>query len=131
MAEIARGLGMDVQSVHELGRTGISDPEQLRLAARKGRIFVTRNRNDFLRFTVEFYRRTESHAGTLIVSRVRVEYHLASWKELRMLLNAWCELRSPSQQVGESQPGTPELLVEPDTEVMQRYPRRQTRPRAA
>src|SRR3712207_6007722 len=35
-------------------------------------------------------------------------------------------LRSPSEQVGESQPGTAELIGEPDAEVVQRYPRRQT-----
>jgi hypothetical protein len=47
------------------------------------------------------------------------------------LLNAWCELRSPSQQVGESQPRASKLLVEPDAEVVQRHPRRQTSPQAA
>ncbi len=89
-AEIARGLGMDVGSVHELGRTGISDPEQLRFAAREGRIFVTRNRNDFLRFTAEFFRRAEPHAGVLIVSRgipsskpERIAHALKRWEEPR------------------------------------------------
>lgn len=67
MAEVARALGSDVQSVHEVGRIGLSDPEQLRLAGREGRIFVTRNRNDYIRFTVEFYRMNEPHAGVLIV----------------------------------------------------------------
>src|SRR5215212_6669605 len=43
-------------------------------------------------------------------------------------LNAWCELRSPSQQVGEGQPGATEPIVEPDAEVVQRYPRRKTSP---
>lgn len=37
-------------------------------------------------------------------------------------LTAWRELRSPSQQVGEGYSGTVELLVEPHTEVVQRYP---------
>ena len=46
-------------------------------------------------------------------------------------LNAWCELRSPSQQVGENQPRASKLLVEPDAEVVQRHPRRQTSPQAA
>ncbi len=35
-------------------------------------------------------------------------------------------MRSPSQQVSESQPGASKLVVEPDTEVVQCYPRRQT-----
>ena len=36
-------------------------------------------------------------------------------------------MSSPSQQVGKGQPRTAELIVEPDAEVMQSYPRRQTR----
>src|SRR5215208_7914681 len=42
--------------------------------------------------------------------------------------NAWCELRSPSQQVDKGQVGAAELIVEPDAEVVQCNPRRQTRP---
>src|SRR5215218_9419254 len=34
---------------------------------------------------------------------------------------------SPSQRVGEGQPGTTELIVEPDREVVQGNPRRQPR----
>src|SRR5688572_30404759 len=37
-------------------------------------------------------------------------------------------MRSPSQQVGKCQPGATELIVEPDTEVVQRHPRRQSGP---
>src|SRR5919112_5286085 len=37
-------------------------------------------------------------------------------------------MRSPSQQVGEGQPGAAELVVEPDTEVVQGHPRRQSSP---
>ena len=36
-------------------------------------------------------------------------------------------MKSPPQQVGKGQPGTTELLVEPDAEVVKRCPRRQTR----
>src|SRR5215218_11149999 len=47
-------------------------------------------------------------------------------RKTQSLLNAWCELRSPLQQISdESQPRTTKLLVEPDTEIVQRYPRRQ------
>src|SRR3954471_17174906 len=35
-------------------------------------------------------------------------------------------MRLPSQQVGEGQPGTTELLIEPDAEVVQGHPRCQT-----
>ena len=36
--------------------------------------------------------------------------------------------RSPPEQVSEGQPGTAELLVEPDAESVQGHPRRQARP---
>jgi hypothetical protein len=39
-------------------------------------------------------------------------------------LNAWCELlRSPPQQVGEGKSRATEAVIEPDAEVVQRYPR--------
>src|SRR5829696_8278652 len=41
-------------------------------------------------------------------------------------LNAWCELKSPSQQIGKGQTGTAEPIVEPDAEIVQRHPRCQT-----
>lgn len=90
VAEVARALGVDVKSVHELERTGLPDPEQLRYAARESRIFVTRNRNDFLRFTAEFYRMGEPHSGVLIVPRKlpsnepeRISHALKRWEQQR------------------------------------------------
>jgi hypothetical protein len=56
-------------SVYECGRAELTDDAQLRLAARDSRIFVTRNRNDFLHWTKEFMRTGRAHAGVLIVSR--------------------------------------------------------------
>ncbi len=69
-AEIARELGVDVVSVHEVSRAriAVSDPEQLRFAAQERRIFVTRNRDDFIRHTREFYGKGEPHEGLLIVT---------------------------------------------------------------
>ena len=37
-AEITRGLGLEVTSVHELGRRGIGDRDQLRFAAAEDRV---------------------------------------------------------------------------------------------
>jgi predicted nuclease of predicted toxin-antitoxin system len=91
-AEVARGLGLDVVSVHEVSRAGraISDPEQLRYAAAEGRVLVTRNRDDFIRHTVEFYRKGEPLAGVLIVTGglpndrpERISPALLRWKERR------------------------------------------------
>jgi hypothetical protein len=85
-------LGLDANSVYDCGRSELRDEEQLRLAAADGRIFVTRNRNDFLRWTVEFARMGEAHGGVLIVSRsiasIRPEplaYALLRWTERMML----------------------------------------------
>ena len=68
-AEIARNVGLDVVSVHEISRQGYADDEQLRFAAGERRIFLTRNRDDFLLLTIEFYRVGEPHPGLLIVGR--------------------------------------------------------------
>jgi predicted nuclease of predicted toxin-antitoxin system len=67
MAEVARALGLDVVSVHEIGRRGLSDDEQLAYAAGESRIFITRNRDDFIELTVSFFRRREPHDGLLIL----------------------------------------------------------------
>jgi len=69
VARVGRALGLDVVSVYECGRGELRDDEHLRLAAADGRLFVTRNRNDYLRWTVEFARVAAPHAGVLIVPR--------------------------------------------------------------
>jgi predicted nuclease of predicted toxin-antitoxin system len=89
-AEVARGLGVDVVGVHEIDRLGLSDEEQLRFAAAEGRILVTRNRDDYLALTTEFYRRGAPHRGVLIVIAglpnnrpERLAHALARWKRER------------------------------------------------
>jgi predicted nuclease of predicted toxin-antitoxin system len=69
MAEIARGLGLDVISVHERGQQGLPDAEVLRLAALERRCLVTRNRDDFIELTNRFLENEWPHAGVLIVPR--------------------------------------------------------------
>jgi uncharacterized protein with PIN domain len=67
VAEIGRGLGLDVVSVHEIDRRGFPDEEQLRFAIGDRRTLVTRNRDDFLRLTRTFFEAGEFHQGLLIV----------------------------------------------------------------
>jgi predicted nuclease of predicted toxin-antitoxin system len=74
-AETARGLGLDAVSVHEIGRRGYTDREQLELAASEDRIFVTRNRDDFIRLTIESFQTGSPHAGVLIVPRSLPNHH--------------------------------------------------------
>jgi len=69
VAKAARSLGLDVVSGHEIARTGVEfrDEAQLRFAATERRIVVTRNRDDFLRLTRDFFQSGEAHFGVLIV----------------------------------------------------------------
>jgi hypothetical protein len=69
VSRIARSQHVDVISSHECGRDGLSDEDQLRLAAEEGRCLVTYNRDDFLALTVRFFENGWPHAGVLIVSR--------------------------------------------------------------
>jgi uncharacterized protein with PIN domain len=92
VAKVARGLGLDAISVYECGRAELRDEDQLRLAASDDRIFVTRNRNDFLRWTAEFIRMEEAHRGVLIASRSiaaiapePLAYALLRWAERRVV----------------------------------------------
>ena len=89
-AEIACGLGLDVVSVHELGRRVFADRDQLRFASEEGRIFLTRNHRDFVELTVEFYRAGEAYAGVLLVRRnlpndrpERIAHALKRWADAR------------------------------------------------
>ena len=68
IAQSLRKLGVDAVSVHEVGRQGLSDREQLEYAASEKRCVVTRNRNDYLILTREFFGRNEPHEGVLVVS---------------------------------------------------------------
>lgn len=69
VAEVARGLGLDVVSVHEIDRRGYEDRAQLEYAAADERVLVTRNRDDFILLTVEAFQTGARHWGVLIVPR--------------------------------------------------------------
>jgi predicted nuclease of predicted toxin-antitoxin system len=86
VAEIARGLGLDVLSIHEIDRRGLEDENQLRFAASEDRIFITRNRDDFIKLTVRLFQTGEPHRGVLIVPHSlpnhlpeRIAHALRSW----------------------------------------------------
>jgi hypothetical protein len=67
LAERLRRANIPATSAHEEGAEGWSDEAQLEKAASQGCCLVTRNRNDFIELTVQFYRDGRQHAGVLIV----------------------------------------------------------------
>jgi predicted nuclease of predicted toxin-antitoxin system len=87
-AKIARGLGLDVLSIHEIERRSTGDEEQLRFSASQHRIFVTRNRDDFLGINLAFFQAGEPHYGLLIIPHSlpnnrpeRIAHALKRWQE--------------------------------------------------
>lgn len=67
IAEILRNGGIDAVSAHDVDMLQASDLEQLKYASSEGRCFVTRNRNDFIRLTLQFFNEHCPHSGVLIV----------------------------------------------------------------
>jgi len=67
VAVISRKKGMDAVSAHETGMLEASDEEQLSFAAAEERVMVTRNRDDFITLTVQFFDDLKPHRGLIII----------------------------------------------------------------
>lgn len=67
IAMILRKHGQDAISAHDVGMIQASDLEQLEYATANARCFITKNRNDFITLTVQFFNEHRQHFGLLIV----------------------------------------------------------------
>ncbi len=68
VAEFLRKKGIDAISIYDIGRDGLSDKSQLEYAASERRCFITRNRNDYIILTQQFFANNKPHKGVLIIS---------------------------------------------------------------
>ncbi len=67
IAEILRKHHIDAISAYEAGMVQKSDREQLERASSEKRCLITRNRNDFIQLTVQFFNEHRPHYGVLII----------------------------------------------------------------
>ncbi len=70
VARIARNLGLDAHSVHEVNRRNLDDFEHLDYAAEHNMVMVTRNRNDFLALNDEYHATGKPNVGCSLCSLV-------------------------------------------------------------
>jgi len=71
LVEAFRANGFDVLTANDASNQGLSDPEQLEVAASLGRVIYTYNTRDFQRIHREWLGSGRSHAGIIVCNRQR------------------------------------------------------------
>jgi predicted nuclease of predicted toxin-antitoxin system len=66
-----RARGVDVTTVLQERRTGLTDPEQLTFATTENRAIYTFNVADFVRLHTAYLAESKSHAGIILADRSR------------------------------------------------------------
>jgi predicted nuclease of predicted toxin-antitoxin system len=72
LAVALRARGIDTLRVHELGTSGDNDPNQLALAVRLERTFVTFNRGDYTRLHCDYLESNLHHYGIITSPQVPI-----------------------------------------------------------
>jgi hypothetical protein len=67
ISEMLRKNKVDAISAHEVGMIQVNDLQQMEYAVVQKRCMVTRNRNDFIRLTIQFFNEHRPHYGVLII----------------------------------------------------------------
>lgn len=69
VAPMLRARGHAARTVLDEGRTGLSDRAQLEFAAERDGVFVSHNREDFVRLAGQFVAAGRPHAGIVVCTR--------------------------------------------------------------
>lgn len=77
-----RNSGIDVLTAREVGRLGLSDPEQLEWVLEHGRVIYTFNKGDFFQLHTEWLTQGLSRAGIII----SLQQHYSIGEQMRRLL---------------------------------------------
>ncbi len=77
VARIMRAHGFEVVCAKEVKLRSKSDEEQLRFAAKEGRIFVTHNIKDFIKLHKDYIDKGLRHNGIILAIRRRDNYEFA------------------------------------------------------
>lgn len=82
LAHNLRLRGIDITTVAEVGRTGLSDLEQIEFATFEGRAICTGNVGDFFQLHTDYLSNGKEHSGIIIIQR----QGLSIGEQLRRLL---------------------------------------------